>query len=157
MRPLLQTVPLADGSYLSNDPDMLNRNDIHKWLSEQSYWCKNIPFETIAEAIDNSYCFGISHNGRQLAFARVVTDYATFAYLCDVFVIEDKRGQGLSKQMLAWWLAQDWTKKLRRLLLATHDAHSLYQPFGFEPLAEPSRFLTIVRRDIYGDTQNQCI
>ncbi len=157
MRPPFQTQPLQGNRLLSDDPQLLNRSEIHDFLANKSYWCKNVPFETIDEAINNSYSFGITENGHQLAFARLVTDYASFAYLCDVYVDEAVRGQGLSKVLMAFWLEQAWVKKLRRLLLATQDAHGLYTSFGFEPLPFPDRFLTIARPTIYGDTKNTCI
>lgn len=157
MRPPIQTQQLPGNRILSDDPQLLNRVEIHAFLAQESYWCKNIPFETVDDAINHSYCVGITENGHQLAFARLVTDYATFAYLCDVYVHPSVRGQGLSKILMAFWLEQDWIKKSRRLLLATQDAHTLYTQFGFEPLANPQNFLTIARPDIYGDTKNTCI
>jgi len=157
MRPPIQTQQLPGNRLLSDDPQLLNRAEIHAFLSIDSYWCKNIPYETLDDAINNSYCFGITENGHQLAFARLVTDYATFAYLCDVYVAESARKQGLSKIMMTFWMEQDWIKKSRRLLLATQDAHTLYTQFGFEALANPQNFLTIARPTIYNDLSNTCI
>lgn len=157
MRPPIQTQQLPGNRILSDDPSLLNRVEIHAFLANESYWCKNIPIETVDNAINHSYSFGITENGHQLAFARLVTDYATFAYLCDVFVVKSARKQGLSKIMMTFWMEQDWVKKSRRLLLATQDAHTLYTQFGFELLPNPQNYLTIVRPDIYGDTKNTCI
>lgn len=157
MRPAFQTQILPANRLLSDDPQLLNRAEIHAFLANESYWCRNVPYGTIDDAINNSYSFGITEKGQQLAFARLVTDYATFAYLCDVYVHPSVRGQGLSKLLMSFWMEQEWVKKLRRLLLATQDAHGLYTPFGFEPLPFPERFLTIARPDIYGDAKNTCI
>jgi hypothetical protein len=127
------------GYTLSTDPALLDIAAVHRWLSEDSYWAKHIPRATVERAIANSLCFGIyAPDGQQAAFCRVVTDRATFAWLCDVFV--------LVKQMLAHPDLQN----LRRHLLATFDAHTLYQRFGYEPLDRPDRWLEIKMANPYG-------
>lgn len=156
MRPQPQTLVLEDGSLLSDDPARLHFADIHHFLSKEAYWSKQIPAETLRKAIKNSYQLGISQNGRQLAYMRVITDYATFAYLCDVFVVREARGKGYSKKLMHFLMQQAWIKQLRRLLLATKDAHGLYASYGFQSLGNPGDFMTLSRPDIYGDCQNPC-
>ncbi len=134
---------------VSTDRHRLDRVMIHDFLGG-SYWAKGIPRATVDRAIDNSYCFGVYEAGRQIAFARVITDHATFAYLADVFVIESHRGRGVGKHLIAAILGNERLQNLRRWLLATVDAHRLYQPFGFQPLNHPGRFLEIRRANPYG-------
>lgn len=121
-----------------------NRQDIaavHRMLSG-SYWSAKIPIDVVEAAIGNSFCVGAyAKDGSQVGFARLVTDYATFAYLCDVIVDEDWRGKGIGKQMVA---------SLRRVLLATRDAHSLYERFGFKAISTPGSLMEITRPEIYG-------
>lgn len=157
MRPKPQTLVLEDGSLLSDDPARLQFSEIHHFLSKEAYWSKHIPAETLRKAMQNSYQVGISQHGHQLAYMRVVTDYATFAYLCDVYVAKEVRGKGYSKKLLAFLMQQSWMKQLRRLLLATKDAHGLYESFGFQKLSNPDDFMTLSRPHIYGDCQNPCL
>jgi len=128
---------------ISTDKTLLDRPLIHQFLSELSYWAKNIPMETINRSIENSLCFGIYRAGRQLGFARVVTDYATFAWLADVFIVEAERGQGLGKKLVPAILAHPQLQGLRRVMLGTRDAHGLYARFGFAPLVHVDHFMQI--------------
>jgi GNAT superfamily N-acetyltransferase len=123
---------------ISTRPERLELTLIHRWLSEESYWAKNIPQATLQKAIENSLCFGAydATTGEQVAFARVVTDYATFAYLCDVFVVTERQGQGIGKKLIAAVCAELEPLGLRRWALATRDAHTLYEPFEFERAPE---------------------
>jgi len=141
---------------ITTDKKLLQPELIHQWLSQHSYWSKNIPFEIVKKAFDNSFCVGIIKDGRQVGFARLVTDYVTFAYLADVYVEEEHRGLGLSKKMMELIMDLDWMKKLRRIMLATLDAHELYKQFGFILPAFPERFMEISRPAVYGDLQNIC-
>jgi len=141
---------------VTTDKTFLQPEEIHRWLSTESYWSKNIPFELVKLAFDNSYCVGVLHEARQIGYARLITDYTTFAYLADVYVEAEHRGKGLSKRMMELILGQDWVKRLRRLMLATLDAHDLYKQFGFVQPAFPERFMEISRPSIYGDIQNTC-
>ena len=128
---------------ISTDKNKLDVEYIHGFLS-QSYWSPGIPVETVTRAVENSLCFGIYHNekeSRQVGFARMVTDKATFAYLADVFVDENYRGRGLAKWMIETILAHPDMQGLRRIMLATKDAHSLYAQFGFVPFATPERWM----------------
>jgi GNAT superfamily N-acetyltransferase len=135
--------------FLSTDPDLLNLSLIHRFLSEESYWAPGVPCEIVERSIANSLCFGLFHESRQIGFARVVTDRATFAWLGDVFVLDEFRGEGLGKWMIERLLTHPDLQGLRRTLLGTRDAHSLYARFGFTPLVEPSRFLEIHRPNLY--------
>lgn len=124
-------------------------DSIHHFLSTQSYWAKGISFEIVKESLRNSFCIGTFYKNKQVGFARLITDYATFAYLADVYVIDAHRRKGISKMMIKHMMDQEWTNYLRRLLLATLDAHSLYSQFGYLPLKNPERFMEINRPDIY--------
>ncbi|UYZ62791.1 GNAT family N-acetyltransferase [Hymenobacter weizhouensis] len=136
---------------ISTDPAQLDLNTVHRYLAEESYWARGIPRETLERAVSNSLNFGLyAPDGRQAGFARVITDRATFAWLCDVFVLSEFRGQGLSKQLMtAVWSHPD-LQGLRRSMLATLDAHGLYRQFGFEDLAAPERYLEVRRPNPYG-------
>ncbi|MGI4875307.1 MAG: GNAT family N-acetyltransferase [Janthinobacterium lividum] len=135
---------------ISTDPARLDVAAIHRFLSEESYWAKNIPLATVERAVANSLCFGVYGPGGELAgFGRVVTDRATFAWLCDVFVLPPHRGQGLSKQLVAAVLAHPELQGLRRHLLATLDAHGLYEQAGYTPLRYPERWLELAHPNPY--------
>jgi GNAT superfamily N-acetyltransferase len=135
--------------HISTDKDRLDLDVIHGFLS-QAYWSRGIPRETVQRAITGSLCFGGYLDGvGQVAFARVVTDGATFAYLADVFVPEDQRGKGYSKQLMQAILAHPQLQGLRRFMLATWDAHGLYAQFGFQPTARPDRLMEKLDMDLY--------
>lgn len=124
---------------------------IHEWLSN-SYWAKGIPLHTVKRAMQHSLCFGVFQESRQIAFARVISDYTTYAYLCDVIVDENERGAGVGKQLMTFILQHPQLQGLRKFSLATLDAHGLYAQFGFTPLAEPQRMMEISKKDIYNTT-----
>ncbi len=139
------------GYELSTDPARLDVAAVHGWLSNESYWARNISRATVERAIANSLNFGLyAPDGRQAGFCRVVTDRATFAWLCDVFVLPEFRGQGLSKWLVQHMLAHPDLQNLRRHLLATFDAHTLYQKFGYTLLDRPDRWLEIKHPNPYG-------
>jgi GNAT superfamily N-acetyltransferase len=137
------------GFELSTDPGRLDRERIFLFLNEQSYWAAGIPRDVVERALDHSLCVGIYREGHQVAFARAITDRATFAYLADVFVDTAHRGAGLGKWMVDALLRHRDLQGLRRWLLATRDAHGLYAQFGFVPLANPSRMLERHDADVY--------
>ncbi len=138
------------GPYLlSTDPALLDVSVIHAFLSEHSYWAPGIPRELVEKSIRNSLCCGLFCESRQIGFARMVTDRATFAWLADVFVLDAYRGQGLGKWMVENLLKHPDLQGLRRILLGTRDAHGLYAQFGFTPLGDPSRFQEIHRPNLY--------
>jgi ribosomal protein S18 acetylase RimI-like enzyme len=141
-----------DGYLISDDPARLDRALIHRFLSEESYWAAGIPRDLVERALDNSICFGVYRGGEQVGFARAVTDRATFAYLSDVFVLDEHRGLGLGQWLVETVLEHPDLQGLRQFILGTWDAHSLYERFGWHPLERPERFMTIEYRpeDIYG-------
>jgi GNAT superfamily N-acetyltransferase len=121
---------------------------IHDFLANRSYWATGRPVDVVRRSVDNSLCFGLYERGRQVGFARVVTDRATFAWLCDVFVLEEYRGHGLSKWLMECVMSHPALQGLRRVLLGTRDAHGLYERYGFTPLADPARFMEVLRLDV---------
>lgn len=133
---------------LTSDPSRFDVNAIHAFLA-QSYWSPGIPKAVVERAIANSVCFGVFHAGRQVGFARVVTDKATFAYLADVYVLEAHRGKGLAGRIMEGVQQHPDLQGLRRMLLATRDAHGLYVKYGFTPLAAPHRMMEIHKPDVY--------
>jgi GNAT superfamily N-acetyltransferase len=133
---------------ISTDPARLDVDTIWAWL-RASYWSPGIPRETVERAIRHSIPFGLFERSRQLGFARVVTDRATFAYVADVYVDPAARGQGLGIWLMEVIAAHPELQGLRRWLLATRDAHSLYTKSGFRPLARPEIFMEIHRPDVY--------
>lgn len=146
-------VPLRElhhGGYtLSNDKSRIDVAAVHAYLS-RSYWAEAIPRDVVEKSIAGSVCFGVYEpTGAQVGFARVVTDCATFGYLADVFVLEEHRGRGLSKALMAFILAEPGVQGLRRFLLCTRDAHGLYAQFGFKVAGRPENIMEIVRRGMY--------
>ncbi len=144
----MQTQVLDDYE-ISADPDRLDVEVIHKFLAEDSYWSPGIPRSIVERAIENSLCLGVYHRAAQVGFARVVTDKSTFALLADVFILQEHRGKGLSKWLMRCVVEHEDLQGLRRLLLLTSDAHGLYRQFGFKELGNPSRFMEVLRQDIY--------
>jgi len=138
-----------DDWLISDDATLLDRAMIHQFLSERSYWAKGIPREILERSLEHSLCFGVYQAGRQVGFARVVTDRATFAWLADVFILEAERGRGLSKWLVTAVLAHPQLQGLRRFMLGTLDAHGLYTQFGFAPIKEVERFMEFHRPNPY--------
>lgn len=131
-----------NGEFLiSTDRNRLDREMIHDFLSRRSYWAKGRELDVINRGIDNSLSFGIYRGEQQVGFARVVTDYATFAWLADVFVLEEYRGRGLGKWLIEVILAHPLLQGFRRWALSTKDAHELYRGFGFNELTRPERWM----------------
>ncbi|HEY6292500.1 MAG TPA: GNAT family N-acetyltransferase [Terriglobia bacterium] len=137
---------------VSTDPTKLDLDVIHGFLW-RAYWCEDIPRPILERAIRNSLCFGVYANGRQVGFARVITDRATFAYLADVFILESHRGRGLSKWLMEVIMSHPDLQDLRRWTLGTRDAHGLYAQFGFGPLKMPERNMEIMDLEIYKKAQ----
>ena len=134
---------------VSDDPRRIDVEVVHAFLAGRSYWAAGIPAETLARALANSLCFGVYRGPRQVGFARVVTDRATFGYLCDVYVEESARGTGLGEWLVACVLEHPDLQGLRRLSLMTRDAHALYGRFGFKAMADPTRYMEIHRPNVY--------
>ena len=143
----------TDRSDISTEPSRLDVDAIHAYLT-RSYWSPGIPREIVARAVRHSLCFGVYERatGRQVGFTRVVTDHATFAYLCDVYVLEEHRGHGLGKALVRAALAHPALSGARRVMLATRDAHGLYRQNGFVDTTGNTNLMEIVRPDIYRRT-----
>ena len=133
---------VSDGWTISTDRARLNIDLIHGFLSRSSYWAYGRPLPTVQKSIDHSLCFGVYEGAQQVGFARVVTDYATFAWLCDVFIVESHRGLGLGKWLVQCVSDHPDLQELRLFMLATRDAHILYARYGrFEPLTLRERWM----------------
>lgn len=124
---------MTDDLILTDDPARIDFDRAFRWISGESYWAKNIPQSTFRRAAENSLCVGAFLDGEMVGFARVVTDKATFAWLCDVWVDAPARGHGVGKEMMAWLDVHPDLQGLRRWSLATRDAHGLYAQYGFGP------------------------
>lgn len=134
---------------ISTDKSKLDLESTYQFLSQQSYWAKGIPYEVFSRSIEHSLCFGAFLGQLQVAFARVITDFATYGYLADVFVLPEYRQQGISKKLMEAVVAHPQLTGLRRITLATADAHGLYRQFEFKELAKPEIFMELHRPDIY--------
>lgn len=139
---------IKDHFTISTENEKFDIDSIHSFLT-RSYWAEGISREVIKRSIEGSLCFGVFINSKQIGFARMITDKATFAYLADVFIIEEYRGLGLSKWLMEVIMAHPELKGLRRMMLATKDAHGLYKKFGFTPLNNVDRWMQIHSPDIY--------
>ena len=137
---------------ISTDKALLQISRIHKFLSNEAYWSIDIPTEIVAKSIENSLCFGLydtSNGSKQIGYARIVTDYASFAWLCDVYIENNFRKMGLSKWLMDTVMSHPDLKNLRRICLATKDAHELYVKFGFEITKTPGNWMEIKDNDLY--------
>jgi len=147
-----------DGFLISTDPARLDLDVIHGFLTN-CYWAKGIPREIVQRSVEHSLCFGIYHDGagtgEQVGFARVISDFATIAYLGDVLVLESYRGRGLSKWMMECIMQHPSLQGLRRWILLTRDAHALYSQFGFTPVKVPERYMELHQAGIYENREAQ--
>jgi GNAT superfamily N-acetyltransferase len=137
-----------DDFRITTDRAAIDVDAVHAYIA-RSYWAESIPREIVTKAIDGSLCFALLHGAAQVGFARVVTDRATFAYLCDVYVLENYQGRGLGKWLIRELLTHPDLQGLRRFMLATKDAHGLYEPFSFAPPKFPETILEILRPGLY--------
>jgi len=137
-----------DDYLMSTDPAKLDAEAVHAFLTT-AYWCQGISLGLLKKALANSLCFGIYHKGRQVGLSRVVTDYATYAYLCDVYVLEEHRGKGLGHWMVECVMTHPELQNLRRFTLATRDAHGIYAAFGFTSPKAPERQMERHDPDVY--------
>jgi GNAT superfamily N-acetyltransferase len=134
---------------ISTDKAKLDITLIHQFLSEKSTWAINIPRAVLETSIQHSLCFGGYEDGKQIAFARVVSDHATFAYLMDVFVLPEHQGRGLSRQLIQNIMDHPQLQGLRRFMLASSNARGLYQKWGFQALGKPEIMMEINHPDVY--------
>ncbi|MGF6572616.1 ribosomal protein S18 acetylase RimI-like enzyme [Paraburkholderia sp. GAS333] len=134
---------------ISDDKSALDIEMVYTFLSQQTAWANGMPRDTFERAVAGSLCFGGYLDGTQIAFARVITDSATFAYLCDVFVLPEYRGQGHASALMKHVFASPMLKGLRRIVLVTSDAHHVYEPHGFTQLANPERYMELHKPDVY--------
>ena len=139
---------IKDGFTISTEKEKLDIDLIHSFLN-RTYWAEGISKEVIRRSIEGSLCFGVFENDKQVGFARMITDKATFAYLADVFIIEEFRGRGLSKWLMEIIMSHPDLQGLRRMILVTKDAHGLYKQFGFTPLINVDRWMNILDPDVY--------
>jgi GNAT superfamily N-acetyltransferase len=130
-----------DGYTITTDPARLDLEVIHRYLSEESYWARGIPRAVCERSVRNSLNFALLHGTRQIGFARIISDLATIAYLGDVFIVPEYRGQGLGKWLIECVVSHPCLQGLRRWILGTADAHGLYERFGFARLNAPERFM----------------
>ena len=134
-----------NGEYrITTDPSSIDLKAVHAYLAG-AYWSEEIPRDIVARAIESSLCVSLLDGDRQIGFARVVTDRATFAYLCDVYVLEEYRGKALGKWLIGEVMSHPDLQGLRRFILLTRDAHGLYSQFGFTPLGNPDSYMEIAR------------
>ncbi len=136
---------LPDGYSISSDVDV---DAVHAYLT-RSYWAEGIPRDVVERSIRGSLCFSVFHGKTQIGFARMVTDRATFAYLADVYVLEEHRGRGLSKRLMEAVFAHPELQGIRRFMLVTRDAHRLYAQYGFSSPAKPERYMERLDPDVY--------
>jgi GNAT superfamily N-acetyltransferase len=139
---------------ITTDAALFDLDAVHAYLT-RSYWAAGIPKDVVAKAVAHSLCFGLFDGARQIGLARVVTDRATFAYLCDVYVLEEWRGRGLGTWLIEAVVSHPDLQGLRRLGLVTRDAHGLYERFGFSALAHPPRHMEKVAHDAYGAAEGR--
>ena len=144
MHPLVK-----EGFEISTDKSKLDIAFIHAYLSQETYWAKNIPLELVQKSIEGAVCFGVYHHHKQIGFARMITDCATFGYLADVFIIDSYRGKGISKWLMEEIVEYPAFAPLRRWMLATRDAHGLYRQFGFTQLDKPERIMQRLKLNPY--------
>lgn len=151
----MEIYDVISGEYLiSTNKALLDFGVIHGFLS-RSYWSPGISPDMVKRAAENSVSFGVYHGNRQVGYARVISDLTTFAYLADVFIVEEERGRGLSKWLVQTILQAPFLQGLRRWMLATKDAHGLYGQHGFVPLDNPAIFMQINKSDIYLETERK--
>ena len=147
--PYFKTINDQTMYFISDDKKLLNPSVIHGFLTT-SYWAMGIPLENVQKRIENSLCFGVYNQAsEQVGFARVISDCESFAYLADVFILEEHRGQGLSKQLVDYIMQYPKLQNLRRFMLATRDAHTLYEKFDFIPIQKVQTWMEKVNLNIY--------
>ncbi len=138
-----------NGFCISSDKTKLDVDAIHEFLSTKAYWCLHIPKEKVQTSIENSFCFGVYKEEKQIGLARIITDFATIAYLGDVYILEEYRGLGLSKWLMETVMNCQDLQGLRRWILLTGDAHELYRKFGWTNIVDPTKWMELHHKNIY--------
>ena len=126
---------------IDTNAERINAELVYRFLSDESYWAKDRTREEVNKSIENSLNFGLYKNEAMVGFARVVTDYVSFSYLADVFIVKEERGKGLGKTLISFILEYPSIKNSKRWMLGTMDAHELYRPYGFSEMANPKRWM----------------
>lgn len=140
----MQDINVTKEAYcITTDKARLDLQAVHQYLSQESYWSPNIPFERVEKAAHNCLTFAVLHHESQVGYARIISDYSTFAYLADVYILESHRGQGLSKWLMETIMEHPELQGLRRWVLATRDAHGLYAQYGWKPVANPNIWMEV--------------
>ncbi len=134
---------------ITTDRSKLDLKVIHDFLANQSYWSGNIPFDVVKTAVDNSLNFGLFHHDRQIGYARVISDFSSIAYLGDVFILEEFRGQGHARWLMDKVMTHPCLQGLRRWILLTRDAHELYKKYGWTPIANPDKWMEKYDPNVY--------
>jgi N-acetylglutamate synthase-like GNAT family acetyltransferase len=146
---------IGDITYSTNKA-LLDIPFIHAYLSQESYWAHGIPLKTVEKAVEGSLCFGVYDDHKQIGFARVITDGATFGYLADVFVLGERQKKGIGKNLMEFIMEVTDQMHFRRFMLATLDAHGLYKKYGFKKIQNARKLMEVHKPDIYGDEENPC-
>ncbi len=146
---MTETNIYKDGFCISTDKSRLDIDAIHEFLSSKAYWCLNIPKDKVQTAIQNSFCFGVYQDKKQIGFARIITDFSTIAYVGDVYILEEYRGKGLSKWLMETVMNHPNLRDLRRWILLTGDAHGLYRQFGWTNIADPTKWMELHNKNVY--------
>lgn len=144
-------IVFKDRFCISTDEMKLDIDSVHEFLSTKAYWCLNIPKETVRKSIENSLCFGVYDGDKQIGFARVISDFSTIAYLGDVYILEEYRGNGLSKWLMEIIMNHPELQNLRRWILLTGDAHGLYRQFGWNDIADPPKWMEKHNKNVYSN------
>lgn len=144
-----EIIVFKDNFCISTEKAKLDITEIHYFLSTQAYWCLNIPFDKVKNAAQNSLNFGVYHNNKQIGYARIISDFSTIAYLGDVYILEEYRGNGLSKWLIETIMNHPNLQGLRRWILLTGDAHGLYRQFGWTEIADPTKWMELHNRNVY--------
>lgn len=138
-----------DEFLITTDKDKMDIKEIHRYLSKESYWAKNIPFQRVEKSVENSFNFGVFKDDKQIGYAKIITDFSTIAYLGDVYILENYRGLGLSKWLMESIMSHPDLQGLRRWILLTADAHELYKKYNWTPISAPEKWMECVTKDVY--------
>lgn len=146
---MIEFTIFKDTFTISTEKSKFDISAIHDFLSTKAYWSLNIPKETLIKSIENSFCFGVYENEKQIGFARIITDFSTIAYLGDVYILEEYRGLGLSKWLIETIMNFPELQGLRRWILLTGDAHGLYRKYGWTDIADATKWMEIHNKNVY--------